>query len=97
MATIKKHVANSDDHERVDLYREITKTMEQISALYDTFELYQTDMSQDATETRVALYVKLQVRLGDLATRAEQLAQNCRRNLDGIKQSLDTFHKINVK
>ena len=95
MATIKKHAANFADHERVDLYRNVTRTMEQISALYDAFELYQCDMSPEATETRVALYVKLQVRFHDLETFATDLAKNAHEALEWAKQNVDTFNRIN--
>ena len=93
MATIKKHVASFPDHYRVDLYNALTDKMERISALYDAFELFAMDMSEQATLDRFTIYEKLAGYLHNVDELASELARNARTTCQSIKDNCKQMRK----
>ena len=81
MASIKKHAANFDDHERVDAYNQLTDAMERISAIYDAFDVIALDVSKEADAARFTYYAKLSEQLERVAQYADVLSNNAKRNV----------------
>ena len=93
MASIKKHVANFADHERVETYKQLTNAMEHVSSTLDAIELIAMDMSDEATNARFTLYQKLHNYLDSVALFAGDLHESAIRAKLSITVELENRGK----